>query len=233
MKTTYHFISVLFLCATIFFAACNSEQNTVNEKPSITEELDSTDLEIVGEMDEKEEEIDLSDPISMDDLEVEEEDTIPVRSYSRMEDNEMLNPTPKSIEDYQPDSRGVYDITWLTLTDVKFEEKIAPEDSALYLYPTFGKIVKSLDGKKVSIKGFVIPIDATEHYYVLSANPFSACFFCGKAGPESIMELELKSDPSRAYQMDQFSTFEGTFRLNSTDVDHCNYMLMGAVLVEE
>lgn len=231
MKTKNQFLGLLLLCSVLFFAACNGEQNTASENPSITEQTDSTDF-ATGIEEEKEE----AEPIvdsSMVESNFGEEDTIPVRSYSRMEDNEMLNPTPKSIEDYQPDSRGVYDITWLTLTDVKFEEKIAPEDSALYLYPTFGKIVKSLDGKKVSIKGFVIPIDATEHYYVLSANPFSACFFCGKAGPESIMELELKSDPSRAYEMDQFSTFEGTFKLNSTDVNHCNYMLMGTTLVDE
>lgn len=230
MKTTYQLIVHLLLCFTLFFAGCNSEQNTTSETPSKTEQIDSTYyMEI---MDEEEEEIDLSDPTLMTESDLTEEDTIPVRSYSRVEDNEMLNPTPQNIEDYKPDSRGVYDITWLTLTDVKFEEKIAPQDSALYLYPSFGKIVKSLDGKKVSIKGFVIPIDATEHFYVLSANPYSACFFCGKAGPESIMELELKSDPSKAYQMDQFSTFEGTFELNATDVDHCNYILKEAVLVE-
>ncbi len=220
-------IGCLLVCILFFFVACNSEQNKESEPPSITEQMDSTILEEdIEEIDTTEEETNFSNHTNT------EEDTIPVRSYS-IADNEMLSPTPKNIEDYQPDSRGVYDITWLTLTDVKFEEKIAEQDSALYLYPTFGKIVKSLDGKKVSIKGFVIPIDPTEHFYVLSANPYSACFFCGKAGPESIMELELKSAPSEAYELDMFTTFEGTFKLNGTDVDHCNYILKDAVLVAE
>ena len=85
----------------------------------------------------------------------------------------------------------------------------------------------------MGIKGFIIPIDPTEHYYVLSANPYSACFFCGKAGPESIMELMLKKTPAEPYELDQFVTFEGIFKLNGTDVEHCNYIMEQAVVLEE
>ncbi len=220
MKNSFTFC--LFLCFLIQFSACNSEQNQ-NTEAAETTDLVEDSIEVLVEEEFIEEAIDT--------LAEEEEDTVAVRSFS-LANNEMVNP-PKNIEDYQPDERGIYDISWLTLTDVKFEEKISEVDSALYLYPTFGKIVKSLNGKKVSLKGFIIPVDPTEHFYVLSANPFSACFFCGKAGPESIMELELRADPSKAYEMDQFSTFEGVFVLNGTDVEHCNYILKDAVLVED
>lgn len=220
-------------CFVLFFVGCNSGQSSDRETLSTEEVEDSTTLE------EAQEEIYDIDTLGENanarfpNHDNAEGDTTPVRSYTTIADNEMLNPTPKSIEDYKPDARGVYEINWLTLTDVKFEEKIAPEDSALYLFPTFGKIVKSLDGKKVSLKGFIIPVDVATHFYVLSANPYSSCFFCGKAGPESIMELQLKSDPTEAYEMDRFTTFEGTFELNGTDINHCNYILKNAVLVGE
>jgi len=227
MKNSFTFC--LLLCFLIHFSACNSEQSQNTEQLETSDSLEDS-LEVTAAIPVEEEVV---DTVLADEGEeiVEEEDTVAVRSFS-LANNEMLNP-PKSIEDYQPNERGIYDISWLTLTDVKFEEKISEVDSALYLYPSFGKIVKSLNGKKVSIKGFIIPVDPTEHFYVLSANPFSACFFCGKAGPESIMELELRADPSRGYEMDQFSTFEGVFVLNGTDVEHCNYILKDAILVEE
>ena len=211
------------------FNACNTQTSTLPEETDVESLTAEDTIEMV------EEEIPETPDSSLMALhhsaaamqDAEEGDTLAVRSFS------VASEEMKKLEDYQPNEKGVYDINWLTLTDVKFEEKIAPEDSALYLYPTFGKIVKSLNGKKVSIKGFIIPIDVAEHFYVLSANPYSACFFCGKAGPESIMELELKSDPNKAYEMDMFTTFEGIFQINGTDIDHCNYILKEAVLVEE
>ncbi|MEZ4883517.1 MAG: hypothetical protein R3E32_02180 [Chitinophagales bacterium] len=207
----------LILCFVIYFVACNNDSTNSNDG----NDSKTDSIEVVANIQTNDS---LMDTIAAN-------DTVAVNSYS-IADNKMLTP-PQSISDYEPNERGIYEINWLTLTDIKFEEKIAAQDSALYLYPTFGQIVKSLDGKKVSIKGFIIPVDVETHYYVLSANPFSACFFCGKAGPESILELQLKANPSKAYELDAFRTFEGTFELNGTDVDHCNYILKKAVLVKE
>ena len=83
------------------------------------------------------------------------------------------------------------------------------------------------------IKGYLIPIDETgdENILVLSANPYSSCFFCGGAGQESVMDVLLK-DKSQKFQTDQLVTFEGKLKLNNSDLYFVNYILEGAVVVQ-
>ena len=82
-------------------------------------------------------------------------------------------------------------ITWELLKDVEFDEIWSEEFQAYYMVPKFSKSVKEMDGKEVQIRGFIIPVDIVQDYYVLSANPYSSCFFCGQAGPESVMEIQM------------------------------------------
>lgn len=118
-------------------------------------------------------------------------------------------------------------ITWDDLADVKFTRRYFKEYDAHFLYPTFGYQVRLMEGKEITIKGYVLAIDPKEGYYVLSRSPYASCFFCGAAGPESIIELNLKPG-HRRYKNDQVATFKGILKLNENDVDHCNYILEGA-----
>lgn len=115
-------------------------------------------------------------------------------------------------------------ITWKMLTDVKFSEKYVQKYQDWFLFPTFGASVRQLEGKPVAIKGYVIPIDLEEGIYALSAFPFAACFFCGAAGPESVMTLMI-SKPKRKYNTDDVVTFKGILRLNDSNVEQFNYIL--------
>ncbi|GAB3655686.1 hypothetical protein GCM10028791_27020 [Echinicola sediminis] len=120
-------------------------------------------------------------------------------------------------------------ITWDTLKDVKFTDRYSKEVDAYYYFPSFGPAVLKLNGKEVVIQGFLLEIDAEEDIYILSANPFSSCFFCGGAGPESIIELKVpKNHPS--FVMDEVMTFKGKLKLNATDVYQCNYILENATV---
>ncbi|MCH8546744.1 MAG: DUF3299 domain-containing protein [Cryomorphaceae bacterium] len=118
-------------------------------------------------------------------------------------------------------------ITWKTLTDVKFTEKYVEKYQDWFLFPNFGPQVKSLDGQNVAIKGYVIPIDLEEGLYALSAFPFAACFFCGAAGPESVMTLNIKQ-AKRKYNTDDVVTFKGKLRLNDSNIEDFNYILDNA-----
>ena len=124
-------------------------------------------------------------------------------------------------------------LTWDELKDVEFEERFYEEVDQLLLFPKFGQSILDKEGKSFIISGYVIPVspgDGEEPpLYVLSANPFSACFFCGNAGPESVMELEL-NDPFVLYATDEFRSFKGTFRLNDSNIDRLNYILEEADL---
>lgn len=80
--------------------------------------------------------------------------------------------------------------------------------------PRFEKPLKKLDGKTITIRGYVLPLDVDGQSYALSANPFAACFFCGGAGAESVLGLWFDGPPPRRYKTDEMATFEGTLVLN-------------------
>ena len=122
-------------------------------------------------------------------------------------------------------------INWDTLADVTFTDKYSEEVEAYYYFPTFGPSVLALNNKEVIIRGYVLEIDRGNDVYILSANPFAACFFCGGAGPESIVELKLPKSHPR-FSMDEVVTFKGKLKLNAVDIYQCNYILENATVYE-
>jgi len=119
-------------------------------------------------------------------------------------------------------------LSWSLLSDVEFESKYFEKYDAAYLAPTFGEGPRAYEGKEVLISGFFIPLNEDEFFFVLSRYPYSACYFCGAAGPESIVELQLKLKKMRRFKLDEQLTFKGILRLNASDVEHLNYILEDA-----
>ena len=126
---------------------------------------------------------------------------------------------------------GQTNITWKTLSDVEINPQLFPEESLTYDVPTFGEELRSLHEKEVTISGYLIPLNNQDQLFVLSKNPYASCFFCGGAGPESVMELWLKPESFRRFQLDELVQFKGTLLLNGDDFDHCMYILKDAVEV--
>lgn len=123
-------------------------------------------------------------------------------------------------------------LTWETLRDVTFKKKWYAEESIYMLHPTFGPSVQKLKGQQVSITGYILPVDLEANLYVLSAFPFSACFFCGGAGPETVMTLNFKKKDGKKFKTDERLTFTGTLKLNADDIYQMNYILDGAEIVK-
>ncbi len=123
-------------------------------------------------------------------------------------------------------------ITWKTLEDIDFEEKFVKELDDYMLFPKFPNAIKQLAGKVVDVKGYVVPIDKRGEIIALSANPYDACFFCGKAGPASVMTVKLRTkNPS--LKLDQFLTFRGKLKLNDSDFKEFYYIMEDAVVVSK
>jgi len=121
------------------------------------------------------------------------------------------------------------ELTWQVLSDVEFKDVYLEELDAYYWMPKFGPQVIAAEGKEFYITGYMIPVDVDEDFYVLSRYPFANCFFCGGAGPESVIDLRFPGKSERAYQTDERLTFRGKLRLNADDVYQMNYILDGAV----
>lgn len=129
---------------------------------------------------------------------------------------------------------GHYDLSWSHLSKVSFEDRFHDTLNAMVSYPIFHPSIKKLDGQRIQIKGYVIPFEETgdETIIILSAFPFSSCFFCGGAGPETVMDVQLKKQKRRIrFKQDATITFRGNLRLNDSDLNYLNYILDNAEVV--
>ena len=120
-------------------------------------------------------------------------------------------------------------LDWADLADVQFFEKFSNSMGIKYYQATFGEDIKELEGEEVMVMGYLIPLDALGETYALSKNPFSACFFCGAAGPETVVELRVKAEYVRRYQTDERRAFRGRLQLNESSLEQFNYVLIDAV----
>ncbi|SFW75666.1 hypothetical protein SAMN02927921_04016 [Sinomicrobium oceani] len=117
-------------------------------------------------------------------------------------------------------------VTWKDLADVNFTSKYFDATDEYFLVPDFGKSVKELEGKEISITGYFLSLSPEDGIYMLSQNPMASCFFCGGGGPESVMEVKFTNTP--AFKTDEVVTVTGKLKLNADDVNHCNYIVTGA-----
>lgn len=123
-------------------------------------------------------------------------------------------------------------IDWIMLADMTMEYKYNEEFGFDIPYPVFGEDIKAFEGEEVSLEGFVLLIEAEdEEIVILSKYPYSQCFFCGGAGPESVVDV-LLADKDHGLRMDQRVTFKGKLKLNVEDLDHLNYIFESAELVK-
>lgn len=123
-------------------------------------------------------------------------------------------------------------IKWSDLAYIDFEERYNDLFQQYMSYPTFHEKVQALDGKKIIISGYLIPLNETpnQSITVLSANPYNSCFFCGGAGPETVMGVNHK-EKMKDVHMDKRVTLKGTFKLNANDLNDLYYILNDAQMV--
>ncbi|MEQ9467783.1 MAG: hypothetical protein RLN88_10255 [Ekhidna sp.] len=114
---------------------------------------------------------------------------------------------------------------WETLADVKYE-KSQDEYGEIYV-PKFGDDVQKMNGKTVSLKGFIIPFEGMfePKHIIISSLPIAACFFCGGSGPETVAEAYLKTEVKYTAKP---VTVIGRLELNDTDYDQLMYILKDA-----
>ncbi|MEZ4686709.1 MAG: hypothetical protein R3B47_11770 [Bacteroidia bacterium] len=81
---------------------------------------------------------------------------------------------------------------WLTLGKTKLTKQLDEDLGIAVSVPEYPGEVEALDGNIVEIKGYIIPMEADLGYFAFSAFPYEACFFCGQAGIETVMEVKAK-----------------------------------------
>lgn len=124
-----------------------------------------------------------------------------------------------------------FDDGWGILGKVKFTSKFYKEHNDYFLTPFLDSRIRFYEGKEFILKGHYLPMDLEDkRTIILSKYPYSACFFCGGAGPESVAEVHFK-DKAPRFKADQVITVKGILKLNANDITHMNFMLHDAELV--
>ncbi len=126
---------------------------------------------------------------------------------------------------------GTAENLWKTLARITYKKEYDAFLGFKIDKPVFSAEIQALDGKEVTVKGFIIPTDGYKSHkeFVFSAFPYSMCFFCGGAGPESVMEV-VAAEPI-TYTAETI-TIKGKLKLNPDDVNKLMYALTDARLVK-
>jgi len=121
--------------------------------------------------------------------------------------------------------------TWKLLSKITWKKEYDEMMGYKVDVPVFSKELKAIEGQEVSVKGYIIPIEgySSQTEFILSAFPYSMCFFCGGAGPETVMEVTTKK--SFKYTADMIEV-KGILRLNDSDISSMMYLLEDAELVD-
>ena len=105
---------------------------------------------------------------------------------------------------------------WDLLASTKIKNGIDPFLNEEIELPDFPRQVLEMEGQEIMLEGFIIPLkQASEQaYFVLSRYPYQSCFFCGAAGPESVVEVYA----NRKFKYtDEQVRVTGTLHLNRND----------------
>jgi len=120
---------------------------------------------------------------------------------------------------------------WKTLSKITYKKEYDEFLGFKIDKPVFAEDVKNIEGQVVTVKGYIIPVEGYKSHseFIFSAYPYNMCFFCGGAGPETVMEVEASEDVE--YTAEQV-TLTGKLVLNADDVNRLMYLLVDATLVQ-
>jgi hypothetical protein len=125
---------------------------------------------------------------------------------------------------------GFPSLIWPKLYDIRFEK--GNDELGEYAKPIFSEAAKKLEGKLVTLPGYIVPFEnATKtNHLMLSSQPLNACFFCGVGGPETAVEVFLKKEIPYSEKPVEI---QGILRLNGKDPDKMIYILEQAEVLGE
>lgn len=121
---------------------------------------------------------------------------------------------------------------WKTLAKITYKKEFDELMGFKIDKPVFSDKVYALEGKEVEIKGYIIPVEGYKSHseFIFSAFPYNMCFFCGGAGPETVMEVKSK-EPVK-YTAEQI-VLKGKLQLNADDINRLMYIMTDAELIEK
>lgn len=120
---------------------------------------------------------------------------------------------------------------WKALSKITFEKKYDELLGFKVDVPVFSDEIKEMEGEFIEISGYIVPVEGYKSHteFVFSAYPYNMCFFCGGAGPETVMEVTATE--AVKYTTDRI-TLRGKLLLNNSNINRLMYILVDAEFVE-
>jgi len=114
---------------------------------------------------------------------------------------------------------GVNALPWAVLTETALDRKYKP---------TFSKYLRELDGKRITLNGYVQPLAGGEEMssFLLIEYPVG-CWYCEMPELTGIVRVDLGGDKTLAFTRNQVK-ITGTLVLNATDPESFLYRIRGA-----
>jgi hypothetical protein len=116
---------------------------------------------------------------------------------------------------------------WKTLSKITYVKEYDEIMGFKIDKPVFSEDIKMMEGMEVIVKGYIIPVEGYKSHdeFIFSAYPYNMCFFCGGAGPETVMEIQASE--AVKYTAESI-TLKGTLHLNNSDINRLMYELKNA-----
>lgn len=114
--------------------------------------------------------------------------------------------------------KGLPSVIWPKLYNITYQK------SDDFDKPLFTKEVKELANRVVVLPGYMVPFEngMKGNHFILSSLPLNACFFCGVGGPETVIEVHLKTSVTYTEKPVEI---KGKLVLNDKDPDKMVYIL--------
>ncbi|HAA24441.1 MAG TPA: DUF3299 domain-containing protein [Cytophagales bacterium] len=132
-------------------------------------------------------------------------------------------PTPSLLDD---------PTGWDRLMLVRYHSAWSDEYEMEVPVPEFPLALRNLEGSEYTLSGYYLPAELDKGEMFLSMQPYSSCFFCGGAGPETVAEVHF-SGRTPKLSLDEVVTVRGRLVLNRDDYAHLFFILKDASLVKE
>lgn len=122
---------------------------------------------------------------------------------------------------------------WSILGMVTFQSTFNQEYMMETKIPKISPSVEKIDGSVIEVEGYIIPLTGqlTQSHFMLSKFPQSTCFFCGKAGPETAMQVFMR-DNKKVKINERKVKVRGTLIVNPKDASSLLYTLEDAIIFE-
>jgi hypothetical protein len=102
-------------------------------------------------------------------------------------------------------------ITWKNVVEIYAKEFRLTEKNPTSTINTQTMSLEDVANKKITIVGYFLDLDPDGKWFMLSKNQFASCFFCGKAGPETVMELIGFKNIKKKFKSDDMVEVTGIF----------------------